>query len=393
MYSYLFWERGIAKYKDVFFEDMRIFILLILIGLIVGCATTSKDVTSTGVKSDLEQKTSVVTQVTNNLPTQESIKPREIKLPSHPASQQTNTIAFPKTNKWILLDTVIDGSWSLIYSNNFYPKKCVIIKGNRHLELTEDTQRCKYEGVNIYLGFSPRWENGKCVIYSADFDSTIKPLMESKPVLNGRKPTIVIDPGHGGNDSGAINILNGKPEKDYTLDIGRRVAFLLRTNGWNVIMTRTNDVRVELVARAAFSQNSQVDAFVSIHLNYFDKSVNVQGLETYCLTPNGTASTLTRGYTDNTNTNYVNNEFDFENVTLAAEIHKSLIDNLKAIDRGVRRARFMSVLQNQKCPAVLIEVGYLSSRNEAVLIEQPEYRQKIAVGIADGLKNFYNRGN
>jgi N-acetylmuramoyl-L-alanine amidase len=373
---------------------MRFFVFLVVIVLTTtGCRTTRKDVTVTRMDFQSEERTNVVPATVSNTNTQGTIKPAGTELPVKSDSHKTNNVVLPKTNRWVTIDSVAERGWVLVYSNEVYPKRCIISKGSRRLELTEDTQRCKYEGINVYLGYSPRWENGKCLIYSPDFDSTIKPLMETKPALNGKKPTIVIDPGHGGNDPGTISILSKKPEKEYTLDIARRLAVLLQAQGWNVILTRTNDARIELTSRAAFSQNSNVDAFVSIHLNYFDKSVNVQGLETYCLTPNGTASTLARGYADNVTTNYMNNKFDSENVALAAEIHKSLIEKLRPVDRGVRRARFMAVLQNQNCPAVLVEVCFLSSPNEAALIDRSEYRQEVAMAIADGLKNFYNRGN
>lgn len=374
-----------------FIKDMRVFILVILIGVFAGCASSKK-------------RTPIVSRLEPLVETRETVQPPSVEpavgqKPSHletieppkPQAVVTNVVA--KTNKWVVLDSVADKSWTMSYFNNGYPKRVVIVHREKTIELVEDTQTCKYDGIVIHLGYSPRWQDGRCLIHCTDFVSTIQPLIEGKPVLNRKNPLITIDPGHGGSDPGASNILNGKPEKDYTLDIARRLSARLESYGWGVVLTRSNDVRVERAERVMVSQKSNPDAFVSIHLNYFDKSVNVQGIETYCLTPNGLPSTLNRGFADNISTNYVNNAFDCSNIALAAEIHKSIVKNVKPVDRGVRRVRFIEVLQNQRCPAVLVEACYLSSRNEAALIEKPEYRQAIAEAIAEGLKNLYNRGN
>jgi N-acetylmuramoyl-L-alanine amidase len=99
-------------------------------------------------------------------------------------------------------------------------------------------------------------------------------------------------------------------------------------------------------------------------------------------------SNLTRGYVDDPFYNWPNNAYDRENFTWAMRLHHSMIGELKAQDRGVRRARFMAVLRTQRRPAVLIEGGYLSNRHEATLINMPDYRQKLAQAVADGLGTF-----
>lgn len=370
---------------------MRIFILLIVVVLISGCVTSKRVApTVSPLDSVVENRSEkILPSPVQPATEQKPLEPPKTE-PSVPLQPERTNAVVQKSDKWISIDSVASSSWKIVYSNQVYPKKCVITCENRRLEIVEDTQICKFDGITVYLGHSPRWENGKCMVKSADFVSTIQPLVEAKPIFNSNKPIVVVDAGHGGNDPGALSVVNGKPEKDYTLDIARRLASALNSYGFGVAMTRANDTRVERSARVSVAQKVNAHAFVSIHLNYFDKSVKVQGVETYCLTPSGLPSTLNRGFVDNVAANYPNNAFDNANILLAAEIHKSIVGKVKCVDRGVRRARFIEVLQNQKCPAVLVEACYLSSPNEAVMIEKSEYRQAIAEAIADGLKKLYN---
>jgi N-acetylmuramoyl-L-alanine amidase len=109
-------------------------------------------------------------------------------------------------------------------------------------------------------------------------------------------------------------------------------------------------------------------------------------MEIYCLTPTGMPSTLTRNYDDFWTDHYPNNYFDAANLELAARLQAALLHATGEEDRGIRRARFMSVLQGQKCPAVLIEGGFLSNPAEARKIENPQFRQQLAEGVANALK-------
>jgi N-acetylmuramoyl-L-alanine amidase len=112
---------------------------------------------------------------------------------------------------------------------------------------------------------------------------------------------------------------------------------------------------------------------------------NPVGLETYCLTPRGMPSTLTRGYDDDTSLFFPNNAFDAENWRLAFQLQRTLLEESGALDHGVRRARFMGVLRGQNRPAVLVEGGYLSNPREARQIADPAYRQTLAEAMARAL--------
>jgi N-acetylmuramoyl-L-alanine amidase len=109
-------------------------------------------------------------------------------------------------------------------------------------------------------------------------------------------------------------------------------------------------------------------------------------VETYCLTPTGMASSVTRGYNDDVRQVFPNNAFDTENLQYAVRFQRALLEVNGTTDRGVRRARYQAVLRGHSRPAVLIEGGYLSNPREARKIADPAYRQKLAEAVAKGLE-------
>jgi N-acetylmuramoyl-L-alanine amidase len=158
---------------------------------------------------------------------------------------------------------------------------------------------------------------------------------------------------------------------------------LLTNEGWRVYLTRTNDVDVSLTNRVAFAEEHQADLFISLHFNSAAPSQDQAGVETYCLTPAGMPSTLTRGYEDDAAV-FANNAFDAENLQYAVRFHRSLL-SVVGNDRGVRHARFLGVLRRQNRPAVLIEGGFLSNPREAQHIADSAYREKLAEAVAAAL--------
>jgi len=135
----------------------------------------------------------------------------------------------------------------------------------------------------------------------------------------------------------------------------------------------------------AFAEHCHADFFLSLHFNSASPDREQAGLETYCLTPTGMPSNLVRGFTDNSRLAFPNNRFDEQNLQYAVLLHRAVLDVNGHLDRGVRRARFLGVLQTQHRPAVLIEGGYLSNPREARKIGEPAYRQKLADALAAAL--------
>ena len=257
---------------------------------------------------------------------------------------------------------------------------------NGVMVLEIDSREAVWNGIEINLGFEPQSIDNQIFLHELDLRRNLEPLLCDPPLTFGTNRVIVIDPGHGGSNTGTHSVLDGRFEKEFTLDWAKRLKPLLETNGWKVFLTRASDVYVPNSDRAAFAGAQQADLFISLHFNSAAPDQKQAGLETYCLTPTGMASTLIRGYTDFWSDNYSNNAFDAENLQLAVRLHAALLRTAGLEDRGVRRARFMGVLDGQHCPAVLIEAGYMSNPHEAKLIESPEFRQKLAEAIANALR-------
>jgi N-acetylmuramoyl-L-alanine amidase len=257
---------------------------------------------------------------------------------------------------------------------------------NGVLVLAIGTQTAIWRGVEINLGFEPQLIDGQLFVHGLDLQKNLEPLLCGTPLAYGRSRVIVIDPGHGGVNVGTKSVLDGRFEKEFTLDWARRLKPLLAADGWTVFLTRTNDTDFSLADRAAFADAHHADLFISLHFNSAAPDTRQAGLETYCLTPTGMPSTLTRGYTDFWSETFPNNAYDAENLRLAVRLHAALLDASGEDDRGVRHARFIGVLHGQHRPAVLIEGGYLSNPHEARLIEDPEFRQNLAEAVARALK-------
>lgn len=246
------------------------------------------------------------------------------------------------------------------------------------------SQLAWWNDVEYRLGFAPEFINGRPCIEHLDIQKNFLPLVDGATHYRSNR-VIVIDPGHGGTDTGTKSVVNGHFEKEYTLDLALRLRELLATNGWTVWLTRTGDYNLPLPGRVAIAEQHKADLFLSLHFNSAFPDREQAGLETYCLTPTGMPSNLTRGFKDNAALTFPNNRFDTENLQYAVQLHRALLEVNGHADRGVRRARFLGVLQGQNRPAVLVEGGYLSNPREARQIADPAYRQKMAEALARAL--------
>jgi N-acetylmuramoyl-L-alanine amidase len=261
---------------------------------------------------------------------------------------------------------------------------------NGVLEITAGNRTALWNGLNLELGFVPRVTNGFPLVHTLDVQKTLAVLSLPSPLFGRPERVVVIDPGHGGENFGAKSVLADRFEKEFALDWARRLVPLLEDRGWKVHLTRTNDVEVSLADRVVFADAVHADLFVSLHFNSSDQPqghVEQGGIETYCLTPVGMPSTLTRRFEDEQNHGYPNNAFDLENYYYATRLQRALVEATHRKDRGVRRARFMGVLRGQNRPAVLVEAGYLTYAPEARLIATAEYRQQLAEAVARALSD------
>lgn len=262
----------------------------------------------------------------------------------------------------------------------------VVQAGGGSFALRVGSQLAHWDGLEVHLGFAPQLIDAQPYVHALDITKTIRPLLNNnpRPCLSAH-PVIVLDPGHGGTDAGTHSIVSGHYEKELTLDWARRVQALLVTKGWQVLLTRSNDADLPLSNRVAFAEEHRADLFLSLHFNSAGPGESETGLETYCLTPAGLPSNLTRGFADDASATFPNNAFDAQNLLLALRVHRALLQVNGHRDRGVRRARFPGVLRGQQRPAIIVEGGYLSNAHEARLIGDPAYRQRLAEAVAGAL--------
>jgi N-acetylmuramoyl-L-alanine amidase len=253
--------------------------------------------------------------------------------------------------------------------------------GTAELAIVADHRDIRLDGVVHWLGAPVLVQRGALWVRADDVSKTIAPILRPRPLAaNALIRTIVLDPGHGGADTGARG-LSGHVEKEWTLDVARHVASRLTDAGARVVLTRESDITTPLEGRPAFCLAHGGDIFVSIHFNSGGPTAN--GIETYCLTPAGSAST------DDANARHRNdaqaaNRWDERNVWLAHCVHAAALNVTGAADRGVRRARF-EVLRGANCPAILIEGGFLTNQTEEQQVMNPEYRNRLAEAIARGI--------
>jgi N-acetylmuramoyl-L-alanine amidase len=247
-------------------------------------------------------------------------------------------------------------------------------------------QSAHWNGIELRLGFAPVLIDSQPFMHALDLKKNLGPLTAGAPLnVRGEHPVLVLDPGHGGMNAGTRSVLSNDYEKDFTLDWARRLRPLLVAKGWKVFLTRTNDTDITLSNRVMFAEEHHADLFVSLHFNSAGGGDTQAGLETYCLSPAGMPSTVTRGFPDDLGLSFPNNTFDAANLQLALRIHQALLDSNHQLDRGIRRARFLGVLRNQQRPAILVEGGYLSNQAEARRIADPNFRQQLAVAMAHTL--------
>lgn len=215
--------------------------------------------------------------------------------------------------------------------------------------------------------------------------------------------TVVIDPGHGGKDPGAVGY-KGLKEKDVALDIGKKLARILKEKGYNVIMTRTTDEFIPLSERTKIADKARADLFVSIHCNAAPLAKK-NGTETYFLSAAKTDWARAVEAKENSSVrfektaenpkpsiNYIlwdmaQNEFLKESSELAIEIQESLCKQIKRKNRGVSQANFY-VLRLNYMPAVLVETAFISNHREGKLLSSSRFRQKVAKGVANGIDAF-----
>ena len=238
------------------------------------------------------------------------------------------------------------------------------------------------------------------------------PVPKQKPDIKvgSRKPVIVIDPGHGGVDPGAIGV-SGTYEKSITLAAARQLKSRLEATGkYKAILTRNRDVSLRLRNRILVARRAGADIFVSLHADSIGNR-NIRGLSVYTLSENASdkeaaaladrenkADLIIGMDLSNESSDVLNILIDLaqrESLNRAARLAAHLITQLRRVVnllRNTHRFAGFTVLKAPDIPSVLVEMGYLSNRADEKALLQPSYRAKLVSSIVQALDNYFAQG-
>lgn len=229
-----------------------------------------------------------------------------------------------------------------------------------------------------------------------------QPQLLNRDVFPLALKRIVIDPGHGGVQTGAISD-TGLTEKEVTLDVALRLRRLLADAPFEVLLTRDSDKTLNLEKRVAYANSNNADLFVSIHVNWMEPRT-IRGPETFFVGPTDDPHTMKLVSMENRDSGYSfsdlrqtldkiyidarRNESRTLAKTIQGRLYGSLKQNNPDLDnRGVKTAPF-AVLVGTQMPAILVEVSCLSNSEEVKLLTNGDYREKIALALLDGIRSY-----
>jgi N-acetylmuramoyl-L-alanine amidase len=224
------------------------------------------------------------------------------------------------------------------------------------------------------------------------------------------RPRVVLDPGHGGAQEGAVSP-DGQFEKSIALDLARRLKAALERDGADVLLTREHDLLLALADRVTFTNQAKPDLFVSLHLNSMPTRrlrAKLEGVQTFFLSASASGEDARRvadrenadssgvGAPQPTDTlafilaDLRRSEAHADSARLAYAIHPRLVAASGGTDHGVQQAPFF-VLTGVESPAVLVEFGFISHPEESRKLARADYRDRLAQAIADGVKAFLDQ--
>jgi N-acetylmuramoyl-L-alanine amidase len=251
------------------------------------------------------------------------------------------------------------------------------------LKATVGSQEMLINNIKFILSFPVQSYNGKVLFSRLDLCKLIDPVLYPSHIQNAEYfDTVVVDAGHGGHDAGARGIYGY--EKDFALKMAMAVRTALMQRGFKVILTRANDTFITLGGRVAIANQTPKSIFLSFHFNSGGSAAT--GIETWALTPQSAAATISRGGGYNIN-GVTGNKQDSANIALATAVHANVISRFKFVDRGIKRAQW-SVLTGCKRPGILFEGGFVTNGAECQLVASETYRQQVSAAIGDAVVNY-----
>ena len=202
-----------------------------------------------------------------------------------------------------------------------------------------------------------------------------KEVVEEEPTQTDDSPsstvTIVLDPGHGGRDSGSVSKSRTLSEKDVVLSIGLKTRDILEKAGYKVIMTRDDDTFIDLSERPAMANRAGADLFVSIHCDSV-VSTEPHGTGTFYYAPETTPALYAQEY---------------QRSLLADLLQKAMLEKCGRTDRSTRQANY-AVLRESNMPSALVETAFISNTEEAQLLASADFQNKAAQAIAEGIQKY-----
>jgi len=260
--------------------------------------------------------------------------------------------------------------------------------GKTQVQVTLNSREIEINGVKHWLSFPVVVQGDKILVSRLDLAKIIEPSLRPEfiPNLHPVK-TVVLDPGHGANDKGAVSRFGC--EKDFALDVCLRARKILQDRGYQVVMTRSTDVLIPLEDRPKVASRTPDSIFVSVHFNASSQNGQASGFEVFSITPRGAPSTADESLSLRDIRSEPGNAVDVQSGALATCVYHSLLGNIPQADRGVKHARF-AVIRLSTVPSILIEGGFLSSVSDSSLVASAAWRSKLAEAIVEGVDSYKN---
>ncbi len=254
------------------------------------------------------------------------------------------------------------------------------------MELGLNSREIAINGAKQWLAFPTHVQDGHVFVARLDLSKIIEPGLRPERI-QGLQPitTIVLDPGHGGQDKGAVSRYGY--EKDFALDVALRARDFLQKRGYRVAMTRSTDIFIPLDERPKLAKSLPDSIFVSIHFNASDANHDARGFEIFSMAPRGAPATNDNTFSARLLREEPGNANEIPSAALAGAIYHSLLGHVPTVDRGLKHARF-AVLRLSTVPAVLVECGFVTNVPESAQIGSPAWRARVAEAIVDGIDGY-----
>lgn len=265
-----------------------------------------------------------------------------------------------------------------------------LVSEKRRMDFSAGSREARIDGAKNWLSFPILVFGGQYYLSRMDLSKTVDPAM--RPQLIPRLPavrTVLLDPGHGGHDRGAVNPFGA--EKSYNLAIASEVQRRLRGAGLRAELTRGTDRFIPLEMRPAMArQLGAGTVFVSIHCNASSSYPSAAtGFEIFTMTPRGAPNSHDSFLTRRSFSAETGHAFDHASQALAASIYHAMLGRVPLFDRGMKRARF-AVLRRAITPAVLVECGFVTNPRDARFLDDARWRARLADSIARGIIEYCN---